>query len=131
MFDVPAAARTPDRTDTLRRWLPRIVLSMFFLNVGTEKFSDGQWIGIFNQIGVGDWLRYVTGWLQIGGAVVLLIRRTVLIGVVMLAVTMVGAALAWIFVLGSPASAIFPAILLGLLGLIALAAHGSRKDAVG
>jgi putative oxidoreductase len=115
MFEVPAATRTPDRTDLLRRWLPRIVVSMFFLNVGTEKFSGTQWVGIFNQIGAGDWLRYVTGWLQIGGAVVLLIRGTVFIGIAMLAVTMVGAALAWIFVLGSPGSAIFPAILLAIL----------------
>jgi putative oxidoreductase len=125
MFEVQAAARTPDRMDVLRRWLPRIAMSMFFLNVGTEKFSGTQWVGIFNQIGVGDWLRYVTGWLQIGGAVVLLIRRTVFIGIVMLAVTMVGAALAWIFVLGSPGSAIFPGILLALLSVIAFDA---RRD---
>jgi putative oxidoreductase len=123
MFEVPAATRTPDRTDVLRRWLPRIVVSMFFLNVGAEKFSGTQWIGIFSQIGVGDWLRYATGWLQIGGAVVLLIRRTVFIGIAMLALTMVGAALAWIFVLGSPGSAIFPAILLAILGVIALDAR--------
>jgi putative oxidoreductase len=125
MFEVQAAARTPDRMDVLRRWLPRIAISMFFLNVGTEKFSGTQWVGIFNQIGVGDWLRYVTGWLQIGGAVVLLIRRTVFIGIAMLAVTMVGAALAWIFVLGSPGSAIFPGILLALLGVIAFEARRS------
>lgn len=123
MFDVQAAARTPDRMDVLRRWLPRIAISMCFLNIGSEKFSDAQWVNIFNQIGVGDWLRYATGWLQIGGAVVLLIRRTVLIGIVMLAITMVGAALAWIFVLGSPGSAIFPGILLALLGVIALDAR--------
>jgi hypothetical protein len=125
MFEVQAAARTPDRMDVLRRWLPRIAISMFFLNVGTEKFSGTQWVGIFNQIGVGDWLRYVTGWLQIGGAVVLLIRRTVFIGIAMLAMTMVGAALAWIFVLGSPGSAIFPGILLALLGVIAFEARRS------
>ena len=119
MFDVPVAARRPDRMDVLRRWLPRIAISMFFLNVGSEKFSGTQWVGIFNQIGVGDWLRYATGWLQIGGAVVLLIRRTVFIGLAMLAITMVGAALAWIFVLGSPGSAIFPGILLALLSVIA------------
>lgn len=120
MFDAPALARTPDRMDTLRRWLPRIVISMFFLNVGAEKFSAGQWINIFGQIGAGDWLRYATGWLQIGGAVLLLIPTTVLIGVAMLALTMVGAMLAWIFVLGSPGSAVFPGILLTILFVIGL-----------
>ena len=53
-----------------------------------------MWIQIFDQIGLGDWLRYLTG-----------------------------AMLAWMFFLGSPASALFPGILLGILIAIGLNAR--------
>jgi putative oxidoreductase len=120
MFELPAD-RTPDRIDLIRTWVPRIAMSLFFLSFGSQKFSDRYWIDAFATIGVGDWLRYVTGSLQIGGGLLLLIPRTALIGTAMLSVTMVGAMLAWIFFLGSPGSAVIPAVILGML--IAIGTH--------
>ena len=119
MFELPAE-RTPDRIGLIARWVPRIAVSVAFLNLGPQKFSDHGWIEIFQQIGLGDWLRYLTGTMQIAGATLLLIPRTVLIGAALLGMTMVGAMLAWIFFLGSPASALFPGILLGIIVAIGI-----------
>ena len=95
MFELPAE-RTPDRIDLIRTWVPRIAMSLFFLSFGSQKFTDTYWFGVFATIGVGDWLRYVTGCLQVAGALLLLVPRTTLIGAAMLATTMVGAMLAWL-----------------------------------
>jgi uncharacterized membrane protein YphA (DoxX/SURF4 family) len=114
MFELPAD-RTPDRIDLIRTWVPRIAMSLFFLSFGSQKFTDRYWLEVFATIGVGDWLRYLAGVLQVGGGLLLLIPRLSLLGAAMLAVTMVGAILAWIFFLGSPGSAIIPAVILGML----------------
>jgi putative oxidoreductase len=127
MFELPAD-RTPDRIDLIRTWVPRIAMSLFFLSFGSQKFSDRYWIDAFATIGVGDWLRYVTGSLQIGGGLLLLIPRTALIGTAMLAVTMIGAMLAWMFFLGSPGSAVIPAVILAMLIAIGLNARTSRTS---
>jgi len=124
MFELPAE-RTPDRIDLIRTWVPRIAMSLFFLSFGSQKFTDRYWVEVFATIGVGDWLRYLTGSLQLGGGLLLLIPRTALLGAAMLAVTMVGAMLAWMFFLGSPGSAIIPAIILAML--VALAANARTR----
>jgi uncharacterized membrane protein YphA (DoxX/SURF4 family) len=113
MFELPVE-RTPDRIDLIRTWVPRVVMSLFFLTTGSQKFTGG-WVETFQTIGFGEWFRYFTGSLQIAGGLLLLLPRTALIGAAMLASTMVGAMLAWIFFLDSPGSAVFPAIILGLL----------------
>jgi uncharacterized membrane protein YphA (DoxX/SURF4 family) len=118
MFELPAE-RTPDRIDLIRTWVPRVVMGMFFISMGSQKFTEPYWVGVFGTIGVGDWLRYVTGTLQVGGALLLLVPRTALIGAAMLATTMVGAMLAWMFFLGSPGSAVIPAVILTMLLVIA------------
>jgi hypothetical protein len=103
--------------DIVRRWLPRVVVAVLFIFAGNAKFSDrSPWVPIFDQIGFGDWFRYFTGILQVTGAVLVLIPRTIAIGILMLACTMVGAMTSWIFLLGAPFNAVIPAaLLLGLL----------------
>ena len=123
MFELPAE-RTPDRIDLIRTWVPRLAMSLFFISFGSQKFADRYWIELFTTIGVGDWLRWVTGSLQIGGGLLLLIPRVALIGAAMLSVTMVGAMLAWMFFLGSPGSAVIPAVILGML--VAIGLHARR-----
>ena len=122
LFELPAE-RTPDRIDLIRAWVPRIAMSLFFLSFGSQKFTDRYWVGVFATIGVGDWLRYLTGFLQVTGALLLLIPRTAVIGAAMLAVTMVGAMLAWMFFLGSPGSAVIPALILAMVIAIGLHAR--------
>ncbi len=75
MFELPAE-RTPDRLGLIARWVPRIAVSVAFLGLGPQKFHDQMWIQIFDRIGFGDWLRYLTGAMQIAGALLLLIPRS-------------------------------------------------------
>lgn len=125
MFELPAE-RTPDRVDLIRTWVPRTAMSLFFLSFGSQKFTDTYWIGVFATIGFGDWFRYLTGALQIVGALLLLIPRTALFGAMVLAMTMVGAMLAWLCFLGSPGSAAIPAIILAMLIAIGSNARARR-----
>ena len=124
MFELPVE-RTPDRIDLIRTWVPRIAMSLFFLSFGSQKFTDAYWIGVFATIGFGDWFRYVTGLMQVGGALLLLVSRTALAGAVILATTMIGAMLAWIFFLESPGSAVIPAVIFAML--VALAANARKS----
>jgi len=53
----------------------------------------------FDKIGWGQWVRYVTGMMQVTGGVLVLIPRTLAVGAAMLACTMVGATIVDVFVL--------------------------------
>ncbi|HEU5238122.1 MAG TPA: DoxX family protein [Pyrinomonadaceae bacterium] len=103
--------------DHVRTWLPRVAVALLFFFVGKSKFgANSSWIKTFEQIGFGQWFRYVTGVIQMLGAIAVLIPRIFPWGIVILACTMLGAILAWIFLLGVPFNAIFPAaLLIGLL----------------
>jgi|SRR5215813_5194254 len=106
--------------DHLRRWLPRLALALLFFFVGKSKFgSQSGWTRIFEQIGFGQWFRYLTGGLQMVGAVAILVPRIFLWGIAILAGTMLGAIAAWVFLLGAPFNAIFPAALLAVLLIVA------------
>ena len=108
-----------DRLDVITTWLPRIAVALFFLSVGVEKFSsDGPWVKVFAQIGFGQGLRYVTGTMQVGGALLVLIPRTTLAGVSVLACTMLGAVLVHLFILHSVGNAVIPAALLAILVVV-------------
>jgi uncharacterized membrane protein YphA (DoxX/SURF4 family) len=106
-----------ERRPAWQTWLPRVAVAVIFLVVGKDKFAEqSQWVGIFERIGFGQWFRYLTGALQVGGALLVLIPRTFALGIVILACTMLGAMAAWILLLGAPSNAVFPgAILAGLL----------------
>ena len=102
--------------DVFTTWLPRVALAAVFLNVGLQKFgADTMWVRLFAQIGLGQWLRYLTGVLQIAGAILVLVPAMVPVGVLMLACTMVGAIFVWVFVLHAAANALVPAVLLAAL----------------
>jgi uncharacterized membrane protein YphA (DoxX/SURF4 family) len=92
-------------------WMIRIAVAVFYLIFGLEKFSNdpaSHWVRLFREIGAGDWFRYSTGYVEVGGALLVLIRRTALVGLVVLALTMAAAALIEAFVLGRGTDSIFP-----------------------
>src|SRR5882672_6858698 len=79
-------------------------------------------VGFFDAIGFGQWFRYVTGSLEVLGAVLLLIPRLSGLGALLLVGAMLGAVATHLFVVGgSPLGAI---ILLIVTGVIA---WGRRK----
>ena len=106
----------------LADWMIRLGVAVVFLIAGAEKFSatnpNSHWVSMFTQIGLGEWFRYFTAVVEVLGAALILIPRTVLIGVALLAVTMAAAAVIVFFVLGQRGESLFPALIfLGLLGL--------------
>jgi putative oxidoreductase len=78
-------------------------------------------VQIFERIGVGQWLRYATGLMQIGGAILVLPRRTLTVGAATLACTMAGAALVDLFIVPSPI-VIVPLLLLIIIIVVWLTA---------
>ena len=117
--ETTAGAESMPKPFDIAAWLPRIGVSMFFiLVVGVDKLSTnphGPWVKMFETIGLGQWLRYLTGALQISGGLLFLFIPTMTIGALLLGATMVGATIAQIFFLHSPGSAVIPLALLGLI----------------
>ncbi len=70
-----------------------------------KLFGAAVWISTFDRLGGSQTGRYVTGTLQLLGAILILIPRTQTAGAILLAVTMLGATLAWTFVLKDPLNA--------------------------
>jgi uncharacterized membrane protein YphA (DoxX/SURF4 family) len=106
------------------RALPRVGLAVFFALVGYSKFNSdprSEWVEIFERIGVGQWLRYATGVMQVGGAILLLPRKTLTVGAAMLACTMAGAAFVDLVILPSPI-VIVPLLLLMIVIVVWLTA---------
>ena len=88
MTELKLAVETErSRIDILTTWLPRIGVALFFLMIGSQKFTDPGWTRIFAQIGAGQWFRYLTGIMQVGGAVLVLVPRTTAVGCAMIAST--------------------------------------------
>ena len=114
-----AVEETRGAGDVLATWLPRIAVALVFLSVGSEKFgSHGPWIRVFARIGLGDWFRYLTGVMQVGGALLLLVPPLVAFGTIVLGCTMVGAIVANIFILNTSFAAIIPSLLLAAVTFV-------------
>jgi uncharacterized membrane protein YphA (DoxX/SURF4 family) len=105
----------PDRLGVLATWLPRVALALVFLEVGSSKFRDPMWVRLFDQIGLGQWFRKVTGIMQLTAGLLVLVPTTALVGIALAACTMAGAVVVWITVLHAPANAPIPGILLAIL----------------
>jgi putative oxidoreductase len=78
-----------------------------------------MWVQIFDRIGLGQWFRYFTGAMQIAGGLLLILPRTRVAGGAMIACTMLGAAVADLFVLNDGPLAIVPVVLCGIAATFA------------
>ncbi len=73
-------------------WGARFVLSLIFLAAAGAKFAGvPQIVDLFTQIGFGQWFRYLTGALEAGGAILLLIPATRQLGATLIVAIMAGA----------------------------------------
>jgi putative oxidoreductase len=102
-------------------WVLRVCVAVLFGSVGYEKLSPGPgsyWVTLFAELGFGEWFMYVTGAIQVLGAVLVLVPRTPvsLLGAALVGSTMVGAIVCHLAVLDTGVGgAVFPAIFLGLV----------------
>jgi putative oxidoreductase len=77
-------------------WILQILLAAQFVYNGSLLFTD-QFVAKFDDIGFGQWFRYVTGVLEIGTALGLLVPRVCGIAALSLSGIMGGAALTELF----------------------------------
>jgi uncharacterized membrane protein YphA (DoxX/SURF4 family) len=106
-------------------WALQILGAAMFLFAGSLKL-----IGVplmvqeFDVIGLGQWFRYLTGTIEVVSAILLLIPSFAAYGAAALIVTMAGAILAHLFVIGgSPA---VPIVLLAATTTIAVMRWSDR-----
>src|SRR6202012_3683210 len=97
-------------------WLLQGVLAAAFLAAGVAKLTGVPFmVDLFVQIGIGQGFRFVTGAVEVAGAVALLVPGLASIAGLWLGGTMVGAVATHLAILHtSPA----PAVVLGLLNAL-------------
>ncbi|MEV0134081.1 DoxX family protein [Dactylosporangium sp. NPDC050688] len=119
------------RAGTVLLWTAQILLGVGFVSMGIIRLTGSSTaIETFEQIGLGQWLRFVTGAVELAGGVGLLIPRlagpaaTGLVGV------MAGATAANVLVL-SPVMAVLTVALGVVAAGIAWARRAEVKDLLG
>ena len=91
----------------------KLLLGLAFFAAGAAKLGSVEnMVNVYYQIGFGQWFRYLTGILEVTGAVAILVPRTSLYGSAMLMCVMVGAIGTHLFLIGG---SFVPALVLGLL----------------
>jgi putative oxidoreductase len=104
------------RAENVGLWILQILIALVFLMAGSSKlFGNPMMIEVFDNLGLGQWFRYVTGAIEIFSAVTLLVPRLIPLGLIplgalLLVGTMSGAIVAHLFVFGD--SPLVPVVLL-------------------
>src|SRR5712664_4163404 len=107
----PVAIQAPSRGRVVGAWIVQGLLAAAFLAAGGAKLAGvPMMVQIFDQIGMGQWFRVVTGLVEVAGAVALLVP-----GLAGLGATMFFAVLTHLFILQSSA---MPALILLTLNVL-------------
>lgn len=112
------------RVGNIALWVLQALLAAYFVYSGILLFGD-DFVKKFDEIGFGQWLRYLTGVLEIAGAIGLLIPRLCGLAALGLVGVMVGAVGTELFLLAN-GDAKLPA----LLGVLALVVAYFRRDTI-
>jgi uncharacterized membrane protein YphA (DoxX/SURF4 family) len=103
---------------TILSWLLQLGLAAVFLFAGAKKLmADPMMVEAFTTVGLGQWFRVLTGVLEVGGGIGLLIPAMAANAALMLAVVMAGAAVAHLTVLGGSPMLAF-ALLAGCIAVV-------------
>jgi len=99
-------------------WALQVLVALAFIASGGSKLAGVEsMVELFNNIGIGQWFRYLTGVLEVGGGALALYPRLAWLGAGLLACTMVGAIITHLFVVGG--SIMAPSLLLVLVLAVA------------
>jgi putative oxidoreductase len=98
-------------------WVLQAIGAFMFVQAGYMKLSGNpQMVGLFDAIGIGQWFRYLTGGVELGSAVLLLVPSLAGVGALLLVPTMIGALLTHAFIIGgNPAPAVFLLVVSGIV----------------
>ena len=107
-------------------WALRLFLALAFAAAGAAKLAGAApMVLIFDHIGIGQWFRYVTGAVELTGALLLLVPSTGFFGGLLMAATMVCAVAShWLIIGGNP----MPAVVLAVVA--AIVAYRLRPEAL-
>ncbi|HSZ55657.1 MAG TPA: DoxX family protein [Tepidisphaeraceae bacterium] len=99
-------------------WALQGLAALAFLAAGGSKLAAAPaMVEMFAKIGAGQWFRYLTGALEVFGAVALFVPRAAFYGALLLAMVMLGAIVTHLAILGgSPVPAL---VLLVIVGTVA------------
>jgi putative oxidoreductase len=113
----------PRKGVNIALWVLQALLALAFVGAASGKLiGKPEMVGLFEAIGIGQWFRYVTGLLELAGAVLIVVPRTKFFGAALLALVMVGAVLTHLFILHNAPTV--PVVLLVLAGVVAWARRG-------
>jgi hypothetical protein len=117
--DVPQGAR-PGRAMNITLWTLQVLLTLIFAQAGLTKLLGvlGTVEG-FDEIGAGQWFRYLVGALELAGAIGVLIPALSGLAALGLAGVMVGATITNLFIVSLPAAAVLTIVLLFVCALVA------------
>jgi putative oxidoreductase len=108
------------RLATVGLWVLQVGAAAMFLMAGTMKLiGNPMMVQLFGTIGIGQWFRYLTGTIEVVGAILLLVPSLAVFGAIPLAMTMVGAIITHLFIVGGNPAA--PIMLLAATATIAWA----------
>ena len=116
------AAPAMPRWKSAGLWVIRGLLALAFAAAGGAKlYGVPMLVEEFQHIGLGQWFRYLTGTLELLGAVMILVPSLAAFGGLLLICIMTGAIITHLFVIGgSPVPAVV------LLALSAVVVHANR-----
>jgi putative oxidoreductase len=118
---IAPASTTSARTGkgaNIALWVLQVLLALAFLGAASGKLlGKPEMVGLFETIGIGQWFRYLTGLLEVAGALMIVVPRTRFFGAVLLGAVMVGAVLTHVLILHNAPTA--PVVLLVLAGIVA------------
>jgi putative oxidoreductase len=122
--DQGLASAARGRNLSVALWVLQILVAVAFLAAGSGKLlGTPETIALFDAVGIGQWFRYVTGILEVVGALLLLFPGLAAFGAVLLAVVMTGASVSHLTVLDAA-----PTVPLVLLALTAVIVWGRRSQ---
>ena len=111
---LPAA---PSKGRLIILWILSGLVGLAFIGAGVPKLVGvPAVVEVFDKVGLGQWFRYFTGFLEVAAGIGLLIPRYAFHAARLLAIVMVGAVIAHLAVLGgSPAPALVLLVLTGII----------------
>jgi len=116
----------PSKALDIVLWALQILGGVAFCLTGAAKLAGAeQMVQLFAAVGFGQWFRYFTGALEIGGALLIVFPGTASAGAWLLALVMAGATIAHLTLLHTS-----PALPLSLLALMVIVGIGRHKRKV-
>ncbi len=121
------ALTTPGKALNIVLWTLQVLAALAFVAAGSGKLlGSPEMVALFDAVGIGQWFRYVTGLLEVLGALLLTLPGKTAFGAALLGCVMAGAVAVHLTVLHTA-----PTAPLVLFALTALIAWGRRSQLAG